>query len=88
MRNDLPAVVRKDADLCPPREALIDYARGGRNPRLAGHVSRCDRCAWIVSEAMEAETAPSDAEVIDIAIVRPGWFQRLLAFTRNIFGRP
>lgn len=49
-------LVRGDEpELCPTREALVAYARGARNPRLAGHISRCDSCAWIVTEAMEAE---------------------------------
>jgi MFS family permease len=57
--------------LCPPREALIEYARGAKNPRLAGHISRCDNCAWIVSEAMEADTSLASAEVIDITPKQP-----------------
>jgi len=39
-------------DPCPPREALLMYARGGRNGEVAGHISSCDRCAAFVTEAM------------------------------------
>jgi MFS family permease len=62
-------------EVCPPRESLEEYARGGRNPALAGHISRCDRCAWIVTEAMEA--LPPPGEVIDITPARPHWVRRL-----------
>ncbi len=55
MAEENPGLVRREAGLCPTREALIAYARGARNPRLAGHIAQCDSCAWIVSETMEAE---------------------------------
>ena len=44
------------AETCPPRAALLRYASGGRDPDIAGHISRCDRCACFVSEAMELLT--------------------------------
>jgi hypothetical protein len=81
LMSGLPArISRNPEELCPPREALIEYARGGRNPLLAGHISRCDRCAWFVTEAMEAEPFPHYADVIDIAPPRRGWLQRLFAW--------
>jgi hypothetical protein len=70
--SDLPST-----EIHPPREALTAYARGGRNPQFAGHISACDSCAWIVAEAMEAERP---GEVIDITPVRRNWFQRLVAW--------
>jgi MFS family permease len=51
-------LVRRGPGLCPTREILVAYARGARNPSLAGHIAHCDSCAWIVSEAMEAEPVP------------------------------
>ncbi|HZL55994.1 MAG TPA: hypothetical protein VFC21_02870 [Bryobacteraceae bacterium] len=75
---------------CPPRDALRTYARGGRNPRLAGHIAYCDRCAWIVSEEMEADPALRNAEVIDITPERTWWrtwWQRAKAFVRGLMAR-
>jgi hypothetical protein len=62
---------------------LLSYARGGRDPKVAGHISRCNPCAWLVTEAMQADTSVRDAEIIDIT-PRPAWWQRLLFFIRSL----
>ena len=41
---------------CPPTEELARYSAGHRDPELAGHIAKCDRCAWIVRDALEAGT--------------------------------
>ena len=41
---------------CPPMERLAFYSAGHRDPELAGHIATCDRCAWIVGDALEAGT--------------------------------
>ena len=63
---NVPAVIDSTPEICPPREVLFRYARGGRDPMAAGHIARCDRCALLVSEAMEADVIGDDGEVIDI----------------------
>ena len=76
--TNLPAVRVPLPELCPPRDVLISYARGGRDPKAAGHISRCERCAWIVSEAMEGDSGIPDAEVIDITPhPQPTWWERI-----------
>jgi MFS family permease len=60
-------LVRREPGLCPDRETLLAYARGARNPRLAGHISHCDSCAWIVTEAMESEALPEAVDAIGYA---------------------
>ena len=78
--TNLPVVRAPLPELCPPRDVLVSYARGGRDPQVAGHICRCDNCAWFVTEAMEADpTVIFDAEVIDIT-PQPTWWQRLRAF--------
>ena len=44
---------------CPPTEELARYSAGHRDPALAGHIAKCDRCAWIVRDALEAGTVPA-----------------------------
>jgi hypothetical protein len=86
----VPAVREPLPELCPPREMLESYARGGRDPVVAGHISRCDPCAWIVTQAMESEPPSPEGEVIDIT-PRPGWWARLCAWfqgQRRTFTRP
>jgi hypothetical protein len=74
------------ADPCPDREALRRYARGERNPRLAGHISRCDPCAWFVTDAMETEPLAGSGEFIDITPSRP-WFRPLLDWLASLLHR-
>jgi hypothetical protein len=76
---NVPAIRRREPELCPPRAALESYARGVRDPQLAGHISRCDRCAWTVTEAMEAQSVHAPSEVIDIT-PRPSFWRRLVGF--------
>jgi hypothetical protein len=80
---NVPAVRTPLTELCPPRDILVSYARGGRDPGVAGHISRCDRCAWIVTEAMEADPTLRDADVIDIT-PHEKWWRRLFRFVRRL----
>ncbi len=80
--TNLPDVRDPLPELCPPRDVLIGYARGGRDPKVAGHISRCDRCAWIVSEAMEADGV-QEAEIIDIT-PNPTGLDRVREFLRKL----
>jgi MFS family permease len=56
---------QEPSPFCPSREALRGYARGERNPGLAGHIAECDSCAWFVTEAMEAEPVAFIDDAID-----------------------
>jgi hypothetical protein len=49
---------------------------------MAGHISRCDRCAWIVTEAMEADV---QAETVDMAPAPRHWWLRLIDRVRSVF---
>jgi len=71
------------AETCPPRAALLRYASGGRDPDIAGHISRCDRCACFVSEAMEADAGIPDADIIDIT-PQPTLRDRVREFVRKL----
>jgi hypothetical protein len=44
---------------CPPLEKLAAYSAGEKDPELAGHIAACDRCAWIVRDALESDTEPA-----------------------------
>jgi hypothetical protein len=85
--TNLPAVRAPLPELCPPREVLVSYARGGRDPGVARHISACEPCAWIVSEAMEADSDITDAEVIDITPQPTSW-ERVRGFIRNLTNPP
>jgi hypothetical protein len=43
---------------CPSLEKLAAYSSGQKDPELAGHIATCDRCAWIVRDALESDTEP------------------------------
>ena len=44
---------------CPPTRRLARYAAGHKDPELAGHIATCDRCAWIVRDALAEDTEPA-----------------------------
>jgi tetratricopeptide (TPR) repeat protein len=44
---------------CPPLERLAAYAAGQQDSDTAGHIANCDRCAWIVRDALEEDTEPA-----------------------------
>jgi hypothetical protein len=44
---------------CPPLEKLAAWSAGEKDPELAGHIATCDRCAWIVRDALESDTVPA-----------------------------
>jgi tetratricopeptide (TPR) repeat protein len=44
---------------CPPLEKLAAWSAGEKDPQLAGHIAICDRCAWIVRDALESDTEPA-----------------------------
>ena len=61
---------------CPPLEKLAAYSAGQKDPELAGHIATCDRCAWIVRDALESDTepAPRSSRVRTRNLLRAFWY--------------